>query len=81
MCLGADHGVESDWVLCLWLEVLHIDLSCNGFVTVQHRRGAFTHLYGFHPWARYILHTKRLCQSANVGCVLCEHLYIGAAES
>ena len=70
MRLGTDHGVERDGILRLWFKVFHIDLSGNGFVAIEDRGGSFAHLYGFHPWTRYIFHAKGLCQSADVGGVL-----------
>ena len=81
MCLGADHRIERDRVLCLWFEVLHIDLSRDGLVAIEHRGSTLAHLYGFHPWSRDILHTEGLCQSADIRGVLGEHLHIGAAQS
>ena len=81
MSLGANHRIESNGVLRLWFEVLHVDLSCDSLIAIEDGGGAFAHLNGFHPWTRYILHAKRLCQSADIRGILGEHLYIGAAKS
>ena len=81
MRLSANHRVERNRILLLWLEVLHIDLSCDSLIAIENGGGAFAHLNGLHPWTRDIFHTKRLCQSADIGCVLCEELHIGAAQA
>ena len=61
MCLSANHRIECDGVLCLRFEILHIDLSRNGFVTIEHGGCAFANLNSLHPWTGDILHTKGLC--------------------
>ncbi len=78
---GVEHQVDGNGVGGLRLEVLHIDLPRDGLVAVDDGRGAFADLYGFHPWSGDILQAEGLRQSADVGCVLCEQLHIGAAES
>ena len=81
MSLGADHSVQGNRILCLWFEILHIDLSCNGLITIQHRRRTLAHLNSLHPWTRDILHTKSLCQTTDVWGVLRQHLHIGSTQA
>ena len=61
MRFSTNHSIECDGVLCLRFEILHIDLSCDGFVTIEHGGCAFANLNSLHPRTGDILHTKGLC--------------------
>ena len=81
MCLSTYHSVECDRILSLWFKILHVNLSCDSFITIEYGRRTLTYLYRIHPRPRDILHSKRLCQSADIRGIFREELHISATQS
>ena len=60
---------------------LDIDLSCDSFVAILHRRDSFGNLYALHPRTGNISQSIRGSRATIVRDILCQHLHISSGQS
>lgn len=79
--LGITKEVYLHLLLILWLQVIHIDLTCNRLIAILHRSTTLGYLNAFHPRSRHIAQGVWDGCTTEIRQILGEHLYVSARKT